>query len=65
MIRAALLLLALAGCAARPPESPAAPEPVQPCRIRPVTVSNRDFFSPATLTEIRRVNRELRLNCAG
>jgi hypothetical protein len=60
--RAVLLVMALTGCAARAPPDEVSTEA---CSIRPVTVTNRDFFSPPTLAEIRRVNRELRRHCVG
>ena len=61
-MRPILLILSVCGCTAAPVEQ-AVLEPAQSCRIRPVTVTSADFFSTATIREIRRVNRALRRQC--
>lgn len=65
-MKVAVLVLMLAGCAAAPdPDAPdPAPEPVPACHIQPVTISTHDQLTPATLRDIRRVNRDLRARCA-
>jgi hypothetical protein len=65
-VRAAALVLVLAGCAAASdPDAPdPAPEPALACHIQPVTISTHDQLTPATLRDIRRVNRDLRARCA-
>ncbi|MBS7810545.1 hypothetical protein [Roseococcus pinisoli] len=59
-----LLVLLVAACSSPPPAP--APDPQAPaCHLRPLSISTHDQLTPATLREIRRVNRELRRFCAG
>jgi hypothetical protein len=62
-VRAAAVLLLLAGCAADADDLPT--PPVQPCTVEPLSLNTRDLVTPATLSAVRRHNNDIRNQCGG